>query len=323
VLTCSRVVHVLFKESMENLNVKAIVRLVGINENTLRGWERRYGAVSPLRDEEGRRTYSAKDFERIQCLWQLVQNGHSIGRLAPLSTIKLKSLLSEHPEKSKLAEPQADVISVLLKQIVKDLEKFDVEKLNTHLQQARFEVSVKEIVLHLILPLMREVGRLVLENKMNIADEHILSALLRDYLGSIYQSLSPYNLSSRQMSKCVILTSREGDIHEFGILLSAILSNLHRLKSIYLGPNMPVNDLIEACQQFKSDYLVLSLMKLPPQREVVTSLEYLKKLDQSVPKKVTFILGGSDSVDLKKISTTRKIIQLNHLSELDLYFQQV
>lgn len=309
---------------MENLNVKAIVQLIGINENTLRGWERRYGAVSPNRDDEGRRTYSAKDFERIQCLWELVQKGHSIGRLAPLSTTKLKSMLSEHPqEKIQASGQQNDVVNIILKQMVKDLENFDLEKLYAHLQKARFEVSSKEIVLHLILPLMREVGILVIENKMSIANEHILSSLLRDYLGSIYQSLSPYNLSARQMSKCVILTSREGDIHEFGILLSAIISNLHRLKSIYLGPNMPVDDLIESCQQFKNDYLVLSLMKLPAQRELVSSFDYLKKLDQKVPKKITFILGGSDLVDLKKLSSSRRIIQLKDLSELDLFFQQI
>jgi MerR family transcriptional regulator, light-induced transcriptional regulator len=309
---------------MENINVKALTRLTGINENTLRGWERRYKAVEPLRGEDGRRLYSAKDVERVKLLWTLVQNGHQIGLIAKLPTIKLKKLLAEtaplikEKEEVKVVEP----IEVYQDSIIRALEAFDLEKLFLILQRAKFSVSPKEIILNLLRPLMQKVGMLVHENKLSIAQEHVLSSLLRDYLGTLYQSLSPYEFSSRTHAKSIILTTREGDMHEFGILLSAILCNLYRLKTYYLGPNMPIKDLADACVHFKVDYIVLALTELPADREIISSINFIRKLDQLLPQRVTFCLGGK-SFDLTKLETKREMIFFQSFEELDQFFEGI
>ncbi len=308
---------------MENINVKALTKLIGINENTLRGWERRYKAVEPLRAPDGRRLYSAQDVERIKILWALVQNGHTIGLIANLPTPKLKKLLSEtspiiEEKKTVVVEP----IEIYQDSIIKSLENFDLEKLNLVLQKAKFSLSPKEVIMNLLRPLMQKVGSLVYENKLSIAQEHVLSSLLRDYLGGIYQSLSPYELSSKIHSKTILLTAREGDMHEFGILLSAILCNMYRLKTFYLGPNMPAQDLADACVQFKVDYLILSLTELPKAREIISPLEYIKKLDELLPQKISFCLGGQ-SIDLNKISTNREMIYFKQFEELDQFLEGI
>jgi len=236
---------------MENINVKALTKLIGINENTLRGWERRYQ-----------------------------------------------------------------------QSIIKSLENFDLEKLHLVLQKAKFSLSPKEVIMNLLRPLMQKVGSLVYENKLSIAQEHVLSSLLRDYMGGIYQSLSPFELSSKIHSKTILLTAREGDMHEFGILLSAILCNMYRLKTFYLGPNMPAKDLADACVQFKVDYLILSLTELPKAREIVSPMEYLKKLDELLPQKISFCLGGIP-VDLNKIPTKREMIFFQQFEELDQFLEGI
>ena len=65
--------------------------MTGIGIDTLRAWERRYGAVTPLRDDRGR-MYTEADVARLRLLSGAVEQGHSIGRLAGLSNDQLRDL---------------------------------------------------------------------------------------------------------------------------------------------------------------------------------------------------------------------------------------
>lgn len=309
---------------MERFGVKAVVRLTGINENTLRGWERRYAAVTPERDEDGNRSYALKDIERIKILWSLVKEGHPIGKVAQVSTANLKKLLKKSlsPVAPRL-NASSTKTQLYLFDIIAALEDFELEKLNLVLQKARFEISSKEIIINLVRPLLDQVGRLVYDNKISISQEHLLSSLLRDFLGNLNQSLSPYDYASRKTAKSIILTTREGDIHEFGIFMSSILCNLYRFRTYYLGPNMPVDDLIDAVTQLKVNYIVLGLMRLPKDRETVGAEIYLRELDQRLPRQVTICYGGSHEIDTSVFNSERLFVKFNNLDEIDHFLSEL
>jgi methanogenic corrinoid protein MtbC1 len=308
---------------MEKFGVKSVVRLTGINENTLRGWERRYNAISPERDIEGHRCYSSKDIERIKMLWSLVKEGHAIGKISQLPNISLKKLLrkSLSPAASEL-NATSPKTQLFLSEIINALENFELESLNQVLQKARFEMSSKEIIINLITPLLEQVGQLVYDNRISISQEHLLSSLMRDFLGNLNQSLSPYDFVSREKAGSVILTTREGDIHEFGILMSSILCNLYRFRTYYLGPNMPVNELIEAVTQLKVDYVVLGLMKLPKDRDIFSAENYLRVLDKNLPRQVTICFGGSQDFDSALLKSERVFVKFKSLSDIDVFLSE-
>lgn len=303
------------------MNLSAVVRLIGINENTLRAWERRYNAVTPARDPQGRRLYSDAEVNRIQLLWSLVKEGHSIGLIAQRSNDELQDLLKKSlsPQVSQLKEVNSN-LERLLNSIIKSLEKFDLETLHQNLQRARFDLNIKEIVVDLVKPLMGRVGVLSLTNELSIAQEHLLSSLLRDYLGNIHQSLSPYDFNARRLSKSVCITTREGDLHEFNILLASILSNLYQFKTYYLGPNMPAQDLAESCNILKPDFLVLGFTYLPSSREIISPEEYLSYIDEKLPRNITFCCGGASEEALAALSQDRQVVKLNGINELDHFF---
>src|SRR5687768_17516974 len=71
--------------------IRAVSKLTGIGIDTLRAWERRYGAVTPTRDDRGR-MYTEADVTRLRLLHGAVERGHSIGRLAGLSNDQLRGL---------------------------------------------------------------------------------------------------------------------------------------------------------------------------------------------------------------------------------------
>lgn len=308
---------------MQNINIKVVSKMTGINENTIRAWERRYSAVEPERSDDGRRLYSRKDVEKLSILWKLVQQGHLISQLAALSVSQLKKMSQDDliieaaPVQDEAPKEQSH-----LETIISSLKKFDLDAIHISLQKARFELSPKAIVTRLILPLLKEVGNQVAASTLSISQEHLLSSLLRDHLGNVYQSLSPYDYEAKTFQKRVIITTREGDLHEFSILLAAILCRIHGYETYYLGPNMPVLDLAHACDQFKINFVILGLAALPPEKEYITASAYLKTLDQSLSKKTQFLCGGMANVPGNVISTGRKFLFFSTIDELDSFLAQ-
>jgi len=63
--------------------IRVVSKMTGLGIDTLRAWERRYGAVTPTRDGRGR-MYTEADVARLRLLNGAVEQGHRIGRLAGL-----------------------------------------------------------------------------------------------------------------------------------------------------------------------------------------------------------------------------------------------
>ena len=56
---------------MGKYNIQIASKLSGVGTHTLRAWEKRYGAVIPMRNESGRRLYSDDDVEKLRLLSEL------------------------------------------------------------------------------------------------------------------------------------------------------------------------------------------------------------------------------------------------------------
>jgi DNA-binding transcriptional MerR regulator len=71
----------------------AVARIAGMPVATLRIWEQRYQAVSPVTATSGHRLYSSSDVERATLLRRLTAQGHAIGLLATLETEQMRVML--------------------------------------------------------------------------------------------------------------------------------------------------------------------------------------------------------------------------------------
>ena len=82
-------------ESPSGYRIGKVSRITGITPDTLRIWERRYAAVTPLRSNTGGRLYGADEIARLKLIKTLVDNGDSIGNIATLSREQLQARLEE------------------------------------------------------------------------------------------------------------------------------------------------------------------------------------------------------------------------------------
>ncbi|MEZ4750982.1 MAG: MerR family transcriptional regulator [Bdellovibrionota bacterium] len=297
---------------MTELSMKAICKLTGLNPSTLRAWERRYKAVEPRRTPTGRRLYTYRDAERLRLLSQLLAEGHAIGALAALSDEDLRRQLRAQPEPS----PSPSRADRILQTILSDLARYDLRALAAHLQSARQLFDLRAFVLEVISPLLAEVGHQVAAGKIRIAQEHALSAVLRAQLGQTMHGLAHLRLDDGNRVPRFLFTTPQDELHEFGILIAALLCGYWGLEVFYLGPNLPAEPLAEAANALSADFIVLGTSSLTQRLP-----EYMKQLDKSLGGSTCEILIGGDASKHTPSETKHRCRKIDSLQTLDELFR--
>ena len=94
---------IMHKNEIESVyKIGAVSRITGIGSETLRAWERRYSAVTPLRTNSGDRNYTRDHIAKLLLLKTLVDAGHSISTVANMSLEDLKESVESDPILSKV-----------------------------------------------------------------------------------------------------------------------------------------------------------------------------------------------------------------------------
>ena len=85
-------------KSDSSFGIGTVSRLTGIPVDTLRIWERRYGAIVPRRSVQNRRFYSRADVARLLLIKQLVELGEPVGSVVQLGEMELRTRLEAHDD---------------------------------------------------------------------------------------------------------------------------------------------------------------------------------------------------------------------------------
>ena len=108
--------------------------------HTIRTWEKRYKAFSPERTDGGQRIYSEDDLIKGRLIVSLLEQGHSISRLAGKSLLDLRTLVIEEKIESSLSKQLITTVGINDKVIYKPSTKMhtnpnpsvhDIEKTST------------------------------------------------------------------------------------------------------------------------------------------------------------------------------------------------
>lgn len=303
-----------------NYPMKVVARRTGLTPHVIRVWERRYRAVTPQRTESNRRLYNDDDVQRLQLLHRATKAGHSIGQIANLPTEHLVSLVeSEARGVSPMASPQGndgDVDSQeCLERCMEAVSEIDARKLEASLQQAAVALSQPVLIDDVVLPLLHEIGRLWQEGSIKIAQEHPASAVLRTFLGGL---LSEY--VSAPDAPVMVASTPQGQNHELGALIVSLTAAAQGWKVVYLGPDLPADEIAAAAQRTGARVVALSLVFPPDSPGVVRQL---KKLQRSLSSSVQIVVGGRSSSGYAKTLDAIGAITLPDLPSLRLKLEEL
>ncbi len=275
---------------------------LGISPHLLRAWEKRYQCINPKRKANGRRVYSENEIIHVAYLVVLTRRGHQISDLAPLAVNELKKLHGKEIEikhDKKINEtPKATIHALLLA-----LEHYNLEIIDHELKQLKENQPLLHLVYHYLLPLIQKLGEKVYKRELGIEQEHALTSLIRSHF---YSEISHTIKNTSLPSRRYILSTPEGELHEFGILLAAIILKAQGQDFYYLGTNLPAKSLVLAQRGLKSDTIIIgSSINYAQNAEQFKT--YIKELEL-LPPHVEVIVGGYSPIKLKG--------RFTHLKEL-------
>ena len=264
--------------------IRAVSKLTGVAIDTLRAWERRHSAVTPIRDDRGR-MYTDADVARLRLLRTAVARGHTIGRVAGLTDAELRRLAGAGEE----AIAQAEVAPVRRTSIdaaalSAALQKYDATAIDQQISRLAAVLPPLELLRDVLMPVLAQVGDEWHRGPARIAHEHLMSSTMRNILGSFLRLYARPEVSTR-----LLFATLAGERHEIGTLGAAMLAASSGLGVAYLGPDLPAREIIESVGPAGAQVLVLGLTATSAGK---ARERELRTIVRDLPKEVELWAGG-------------------------------
>jgi MerR family transcriptional regulator, light-induced transcriptional regulator len=266
------------EEEAASYALGAVVRLTGLSSHVIRAWERRYGAVRPQRTPGGTRRYTERDVARLRLLAAALAEGHRIGALAHLPDEAIERLIAPPREASPGRAPLEGLVDAAV--------RLDLAELERRLGLQLAAVGPAGFARDVVAPLLRELGQRWEHGSISVASEHIASAVARTLLGGVLR-LGPRGAGAPRL----VFATPETERHELGALMAAVVAAAAGAEVTFLGPDLPVVDLVAAVRQIRPEAVVLGTVALAPGG----LRRYLTDLRGRLPAGVELWVGGSDA----------------------------
>lgn len=291
-------------------SMKVAARRSGLTPGLIRMWERRYQAVVPGRTATGRRLYSEEDINRLTLLRRATQAGESISQLATLSDTDLEALLNdigfEEPavRTGGTAQSPLDFVEAGMNAV----RQLDETALESILLRGMSSLGQPVFLQEVVAPLLNQTGQQWAEGTLKIVHEHLLSAVVRSVLGG---SLIAQQADDNRPA--IVVTTPVGQHHEFGILMAALMAANAGWRAVYLGANVPAEDIAAAVTASVAPAVALSLVY--PTDDPRLGME-LGKLSRLLRKDTRLIVGGPALSAYDDILTGVGALRVKDLSDL-------
>jgi MerR family transcriptional regulator, light-induced transcriptional regulator len=280
-----------------------VTKLTGLSADVVRVWERRYGAIRPARSEAGTRLYSDADISRLRRLRQAIDKGRSISQAAKLSEEELDRAISETQKASDVYDPYLSVRERFLEAIM----RMDVVAADLELSRAATLFPARVLITKVVAPILDEVGERWSHKELGVAHEHVATNLLRNLLSSLLRLYPP-----AEHAETIVIATPAEERHEFGILLVALLAATRGWRVVYVGADLPADEIAYAVRLTNSRYLALSLVGELPNTE-----EEFRALAKSLPAATRVWVGGGEALQHRELIHSLNWVLVRDLEDLD------
>lgn len=291
--------------------IKVATTRTGLSGHVLRVWEKRYGAVTPMRTDTNRRLYTDADIDRLQTLSKLIKGGYSIGQIASLEDEELRTLLDSvvladlDPYVSEVAG-QTDP---LIRDAVTAVRKFDQDALNRIFDEASLSLGYAGLLEFVVIPLIQKVGESWHDGSLTSAGEHAATSFIKEYL-----SHSVRAFAVEESAPVLVVTTPAGQLHELGAFIGSCLARKNGWEIVYLGPCLPADEIAGAVARVNATALLISIVY--PMDDPKLELE-LRRLREQTPKLFPILVGGGAIDSYRKILTDIEAVLISDFSGLN------
>lgn len=181
------------------------------------------------------------------------------------------------------------------------VEQFDNAGLDNALARAAMDLSHPVLLTQVIMPMMQTIGQQWAEGTMRVKHEHMASATVRNFLGALIESYTP-----PPDAPAIIVTTPKGQLHELGALAAGIVAASEGWRVLYLGPNLPADEIAASVKKMRAKAVALSMIWPDGNPDVDAEIQKLRK---HLGVSVALIVGGraaeSHSATLNEVGAIR------------------
>ncbi|RTL57183.1 MAG: MerR family transcriptional regulator [Sphingobacteriales bacterium] len=280
---------------MNSFTIKDIENLSGIKAHTIRIWEQRYSFLKPQRTQTNIRYYSSDEVKTILNIALLNKYGYKISHIDKMNEADMKEKILSL---SGIQAQQERIVNDLIQQMI-DLGIEEFEKILDNYILAR---GIEKAIIQIIFPFLEKIGILWLTNHVNPAQEHLVTNIIRQKLIVGIEGVS----TPLKLNKTILLFLPEGEYHELGLLFLYYLLKSRGANVIYLGANVPINDVEFVVKLRKPDYLYSHLSTVG---NSFSFEKFMNQLDKRFKDIKVVISGQLTHVYEKKIPAHFKFIK--------------
>ena len=272
------------------VRIGELSRRVGVSNELLRAWERRYQLLQPARSPKGYRLYTTQDEVRVRAMQDQLARGLSAAeaaraarRAAPsdgaYTTTGRPTAAGREP-----TQQESDTVMRLYGALQRALDSYDESDAQHVVDTMLRELSLTTVLRDIVMPYLAELGRRWESGSIDVAQEHFASNLIRGRLAGLAlgwgQGVGPR----------AVIACPKGELHDLPLMVFGIVLNRCGWRVTFLGNNTPVSDLDRAVRHLQPQVVVLAATTSGPFR---TAIDGLRDLADRVP----VALAGAGATD--------------------------
>ncbi len=261
-------------EPEDRWRIKEFAGLVGVQEPTLRAWERRYHLLQPDRSSGGYRLYSSADERRVRSMQAHMARGLAAAQAAGLA----------------VAESTAEIVapsepSALIAALIGGAGDYDATRFDA-LLDAAFAAGLLPGIHDVVLPLLVEIGERWATGALSVGHEHFASHLVERRLLSLAQG---WDVGRGPLA---LLACPSGERHTLGLICCGLALADRGWRIAYLGADTPVDDVTRMSAALSPAAVVLCALDA---RHLTASAQAIAQLGR---EHHTIIAGRGASAEL-------------------------
>ncbi|MEM8534155.1 MAG: cobalamin-dependent protein [Chloroflexota bacterium] len=234
-------------------NTKAVARETEVPADTFRAWERRYKVPQPQRTTGGHRLYSERDIAIIRWLRDRTAEGMNISQAVMLLNQSLDEEVNETLPKYVTPSKEPRGLGSLVDDFTNALISFDGARADQILSETFAMHPFEDVLIQMVQTAMVDIGERWHHGEINVAVEHYSTQFVRRKLSSLLNMFDTDEPRAKVLVACA-----PDELHDLGTLIISLFLARRGWKVIYLGPQMPLPDLIEAVRVLRPDLVCLS-----------------------------------------------------------------
>jgi DNA-binding transcriptional MerR regulator len=241
-------------------SIRDLEKLTGIKAHTIRIWEQRYRLIEPARTSTNIRYYTDDNLRHLFNIALLNRHGYKISKLAKMRPEEIADRVSDIAANNDSQNTQIDALTLAMI----DLDEIQFDQIFT---TYTWEHGFERAMLELVYPFLDKLNVLWLAQSVSPAHEKFISNLIRRKIMCAIDK-EPFELA--RDASVFLLYLPEGETQELTLLFLHYLLRCRRQKVVYLGSNISLNDLRDACQALEPNF-VYTILHEPFGRQTVQS----------------------------------------------------